>query len=222
VMALIGNGAQSEFQALAFQHLLGINTLRLFDIDPLATTKLVANLSHSGLKLQVCASTAEAVQGADIVTTVTADKACATIVTADMLEPGMHINAVGGDCPGKTELAADVLEMAKVFVEFTPQTRIEGDIQQMPADFAVTELWEVLRGTRPGRDSDTQITVFDSVGFALEDFAALRFMHSAALKLGLGERLALIPQMVDPKNLFGTLLTSSRCTAPALTFASGS
>jgi ornithine cyclodeaminase len=146
------------------------------------------------------------VQGADIVTTVTADKACATIVTADMLEPGMHINAVGGDCPGKTELAADVLKAAKVFVEFTPQTRIEGDIQQMPADFAVTELWEVLSGNRTGRDSDAQVTVFDSVGFALEDFSALRFMHDAALGLGLGERLALIPHMADPKNLFGTLL----------------
>jgi ornithine cyclodeaminase len=213
VMALIGNGAQSEFQALAFQHLLGIDTLRLFDIDPQATAKLVANLSGSGLTLQVCASTAEAVQGADIVTTVTADKACATIVTADMLVPGMHINAVGGDCPGKTELAAAVLDMAKVFVEFTPQTRIEGDIQQMPADFAVTELWEVLSGTRTGRDHNDQITVFDSVGFALEDFAALRFMHEAALTWGLGQRLALIPQMADPKNLFGTLLGDAQLAA---------
>ena len=209
VMALIGNGAQSEFQAIAFQHLLGIDTLRLFDIDPQATAKLVANLSSSGLKLQVCASTAEAVQGADIVTTVTADKACATVVSADMLAPGMHINAVGGDCPGKTELAAEVLEAAKVFVEFTPQTRIEGDIQQMHANFAVTELWEVLSCTATGRDNDDQITVFDSVGFALEDFSALRFMYKAALAHGLGERLALIPQMADPKNLFGTLHIAS-------------
>ena len=98
-----------------------------------------------------------------------------------------------------------MLQGAKVFVEFTPQTRIEGDIQQMPAEFAVTELWEVLRGSLTGRDSDTQITVFDSVGFALEDFSALRFMHDAALALGYGERLALIPQLADPKNLFGTL-----------------
>jgi ornithine cyclodeaminase len=205
VMALIGNGAQSEFQAIAFQHLVGIDTVRLFDIDHAATVKLAANLVASGLKVQVCSSTAEAVRGADIVTTVTADKQYATILTSDMLAPGMHINAVGGDCPGKTELAADVLQAAKVFVEFTPQTRIEGDIQQMPADFAVTELWEVLQGSRTGRESDAQITVFDSVGFALEDFSALRFMHDAALALGYGERLALIPQLADPKNLFGTL-----------------
>ena len=205
VMAVIGNGAQSEFQALAFQHLVGIEVLRVFDIDARATARLVANLQGTGLKVQACNSAREAVRGADIVTTLTADKACATIVTADMLAPGMHVNAVGGDCPGKTELAAEVLEAGKVFVEYAPQTRVEGEIQQMPADFPVTELWEVLAGRRSGRDSREQVTVFDSVGFALEDFSALRFMHAAALRAGVGERLALIPEMADPKNLFGTL-----------------
>lgn len=216
VMALIGNGAQSEFQAIAFQHIVGIDTVRLFDIDPQATAKLVANLAGSGLQLEVCASTREAVKGADIVTTVTADKQYATIVSADMVEPGMHINAVGGDCPGKTELEAGVLSAGKVFVEYTPQSRIEGDIQQMPADFAVTELWEVLAGQKSGRDSDAQITVFDSVGFALEDFSALRFMFDAAMEAGLGERLALIPQMQDPKNLFGTLAGQNAVHAAVL------
>jgi ornithine cyclodeaminase len=216
VMALIGNGAQSEFQALAFQHLVGIDTVRLFDLDPQATAKLVANLSGSGLQLQVCASAAQAVQGADVVTTVTADKAYATILTPDMLAPGMHLNALGGDCPGKTELAAGVLQAAQVFVEFAPQTRIEGDIQQMPDDFAVTELWEVLSGAKPGRQNAAQITVFDSVGFALEDFSALRFMQDAALELGYGERLALIPQLADPKNLFGTLLNVNAGAASVL------
>jgi ornithine cyclodeaminase len=84
----------------------------------------------------------------------------------------------------------------------------------MSADFAVTELWEVLHGSRTGRDSDAQITVFDSVGFALEDFSALRFMHTEALAWGLGERLNLIPQMANPKNLFGTLLDSPLQTFP--------
>ena len=211
-MALIGNGAQSEFQALAFQHLLGITTLRLYDTDPAATAKLQANLQGTGITTVVCTSTAEAVRGADIVTTVTADKTNATILTPDMLAPGMHINAVGGDCPGKTELHADVLRRAQVFVEYAPQTRIEGDIQQLPADFAVTELWEVLAGQRAGRRSDDAITVFDSVGFALEDFSALRFMRDAATELGLGQPIALIPELADPKNLFGVL----RPQSPAL------
>lgn len=208
-MALIGNGAQSEFQALAFHHLLGITTLRLFDTDPAATAKLQANLQGTGLRTVACSSTAEAVRGADIVTTVTADKTNATILTPGMLAPGMHINAVGGDCPGKTELHADVLRQAQVFVEYAPQTRIEGDIQQLPSDFAVTELWEVLAGQHGGRASDAAVTVFDSVGFALEDFSALRFLRDAAAELGMGQPIELIPQLSDPKNLFGLLHTRS-------------
>jgi ornithine cyclodeaminase len=204
-MALIGNGAQSEFQALAFQHLVGIRELRLFDTDLAATAKLVHNLRSSGLVIRVCSSTAEAVRGADIVTTVTADKRNAVIISPEMIEPGMHINGVGGDCPGKTELHADVLRGASVFVEYEPQTRIEGDIQQLPADFAVTELWQVLAGQQPGRTSDAQVTVFDSVGFALEDYAVLRFMRDAALELGVGQSLELIPELVNPKDLFASL-----------------
>ncbi len=132
-MALIGNGAQSEFQALAFHSQLGIDEIAVFDVDPRATDKLIRNLAaYPALQIIRASSTAEAVRGADIVTTVTADKAYATILTPDMIEPGMHINAVGGDCPGKTELHADVLRGARVFVEYEPQTRIEGDIQQLP------------------------------------------------------------------------------------------
>ena len=202
-MALIGNGAQSEFQALAFYYIMGIDTFHVYDIDSAATDKLIANLTSMGLKTKRFASTKEAVKGVDIITTVTADKTNATIITADMVEAGMHINGVGGDCPGKTEIAGEVLAMSKVFCEFEPQSRIEGDMQQMPADFKVTELWQVLNGQIAGRASDQEVTVFDSVGFALEDYSALRFMRDAAQELGMAEQLSLIPEMSNPKNLFG-------------------
>ena len=227
-MALIGNGAQSEFQALAFHHLMGIGEIRLFDIDPDATAKLLHNLAGvHGLRLVVCASTAEAVKGADIVTTVTADKTNATILTPDMIEPGMHINGVGGDCPGKTELHPGVLQAARVFVEYEPQSRIEGDVQQMPADFPVTELWRVLRAEAPGRQAATDVTVFDSVGFAIEDFSALGLLRDAARELGLGQPVALIPGMADPKDLFGELRAAAPAAAtvpavPAVESAAGS
>ena len=206
-MALIGNGAQSEFQALAFHHLLGIRQLRVFDTDPAATAKLLRHLrAVPGLQITVCASTAEAVRGADIVTTVTADKRNATIITPEMVEPGMHINGVGGDCPGKTELHPGVLRAASVYVEYEPQSRLEGDLQQMPGDFAVTELWRVLTGQAAGRTSAHEVTVFDSVGFALEDYSALRLMHGLARELGLGVPLALIPALADPKDLYAALI----------------
>ena len=217
VMALIGNGAQSEFQALAFHHLLGITELRLFDTDPAATAKLMRNLQHiPGLQLIPCVSAAQAVQGADIVSTMTADKTRATILTPDMIAPGMHINAVGGDSPGKTELHPDVLREAQVFVEYEPQTRIEGDLQQMPNDFQVTELWQVLSNTQAGRTSQSQVTVFDSVGFALEDYSALRYMRDSALGLGLGQKISLIPTLTDPKDLFSLIAPAAIGTGWAL------
>jgi ornithine cyclodeaminase len=208
-MALIGNGAQGEFQALAFHYLLGITEIRLFDLDPAASAKLMRNLQGmsglNGLRLVLCSSKEEAAQGADILTSCTADKTRAAIITPQMLAPGMHINGVGGDCPGKTELHPEVLARAKVFVEFEPQTRLEGDIQQMPADFAVTEFWRVLQGEAAGRDDAAQITLFDSVGFALEDFSALRLLRDCARELGLGQDVSLIPDMADAKDLFGQL-----------------
>jgi ornithine cyclodeaminase len=204
-MAIIGNGAQSEFQALAFAEMLGIETFRLFDTDVAATQKLIANLKAMGLNAIACASIREAVKGADIVTTITADKTNATIITPNMCEPGMHINGVGGDCPGKTEIHVDVLRAAKVFVEYEPQTRIEGDLQQMPAEFAVTELWNVLNGHATGRSSEYEITFFDSVGFAIEDYSALRYLYEQATHAGNHDEMPLIPLLADPKNLFGLL-----------------
>lgn len=202
-MALIGNGAQAEFQALAFHALLGIRELRVYDTDPVATDKLVRNLAYvDGLTVERAASTAEAVRGVDIVTTVTADKSRATILTPAMVEPGMHLNAVGGDCPGKTELHPDVLRGARVVVEYEPQSRVEGEIQQLPADHPVTELWRVLRGDAPGRTRADEVTVFDSVGFALEDYSALRYLYQQAQARGLGVDVELVPTD-EPKDLFG-------------------
>ncbi|QHD01844.1 ornithine cyclodeaminase [Pseudomonas sp. S04] len=205
-MALIGNGSQSEFQALAFHTLLGIEELSLYDIDPAASAKLQANLSaYPALKITIAASVADAVRGADIVTTVTADKAYATILTPQMIEPGMHLNAVGGDCPGKTELHRDIVERARVIVEYEPQSRIEGEIQQMPADSPVIEFWKVVNGQEQARRSADEVTLFDSVGFALEDYSALRYVLDVAEALDIGSEIELVPTLQDPKNLFALL-----------------
>ncbi|MGI4938139.1 MAG: ornithine cyclodeaminase, partial [Janthinobacterium lividum] len=202
-MALIGNGAQSEFQALAFHHHLGINEIALYDTDAQASEKLQRNLAlYPALKLRRAASVRDALAGADIVTTVTAHKSHAAVIEADMLEAGMHLNAVGGDCPGKTELHPAVLRAAQVFVEYEMQTRQEGEIQQMPVDFQVTELWSVLAGTAPGRQHAEQITLFDSVGFALEDYSTLRYLYAQACARELGVEIELVPGTDDPKDLF--------------------
>lgn len=205
-MAMIGNGAQGEFQALAFKAVCGITEVRLYDIDPAATAKCARNLAGRGLTVVSCRSAEEAILGAQIITTCTADKQLATILTDNMVGSGVHINAVGGDCPGKTELHRDILLRSEIFVEYPPQTRIEGEIQQLTADHPVTELWQVMTGAAPGRSTAKAITLFDSVGFAIEDFSALRYVHSRLRASGLFQDLDMIADPDDPRDLFGMIL----------------
>lgn len=212
-MALIGNGTQSEFQALAMNALCGITKLRLYDVDPKATEKVIRNLAGHTFSLTACASTQEAVEGAQMITTCTADKQYATILTDNLVGAGVHINAIGGDCPGKTELHKDILLRADVFVEYPPQTRIEGEIQQMQEDFPVTEFWQVVTGSAPGRRDHRQITLFDGVGFATEDFSALRYIRDQLEGSDLYQELDLIADPDDPRDLFGMLQRAKRVAA---------
>ena len=205
VMAMIGNGAQSEFQSLAMKAIAGVERVQMWDIDPAATQKAVRNLTGSGLDVVACASAEEAMEGAQIITTCTADKAYATILSDNMVGPGVHINAIGGDCPGKTELAEGILHRSDIFVEYPPQTRVEGEIQQVAEDHPVTELWQVMTGMAPGRTSSEQITLFDSVGFAIEDFSALRYVRDQLGGTGLYHNLDLLADPDDPRDLFGML-----------------
>lgn len=205
-MAIIGNGAQSEFQALAFKAIVGITHLRLYDLDPAATERCARNLKGKGLSITACGSSQEAIEGADIVTTVTADKQYATILSDNMVGPGIHINAVGGDCPRKTELHRDILLRSDIFVEYPPQTRIEGEIQQLAPDHPVVELWEVIAGRAIGRRSEHAITLFDSVGFAIEDFSALRYVREKLRETGLYAKLDLLADPDEPRDLFGMLV----------------
>jgi ornithine cyclodeaminase len=212
-MAMIGNGAQSEFQCLAMQAILGIDTVRLYDIDPKATEKCAANLKGSGLTVITCERPEDAIEGAQILTTCTADKQNATVLSDNMVGAGVHLNGIGGDCPGKPELAAGILTRSDVFVEFPPQTRVEGEIQQMDEDFPVTELWQVLTGQKEGRRDDKQITLFDSVGFAIEDFSALRFIRDKIKGTDFYFDLDMLADPDDPRDLFGMVGRAKQTTS---------
>ena len=146
-----------------------------------------------------------AIEGAQVITTATADKDMQTILTDNMVGAGVHINAIGGDCPGKTELHRDIVSRSTVFVEYPPQTRIEGEIQQMAPDHPVVELWEVMTGTAKGRQSDAEVTLFDGVGFAIEDFSALRYVLGKIKGTAFYDDLDFVADPDDPRDLFGML-----------------
>ncbi|WP_084125608.1 ornithine cyclodeaminase [Demequina sp. NBRC 110054] len=205
VHALIGTGSQSEFQALAMRAVLGLNDLRIWDVDPAAMDKFERNAEALGFVVHRATSAADAVDGADVITTCTADKVNATILHDDMIAPGMHLNAIGGDSPGKTELDADILRRADTFVEFHPQTFVEGEIQNLPEDHPTIDLWRVVDGQVPGRVSPEQITVFDSVGFAINDFSALRFLRDRVSGTAYAAEIDLVAEPADPKDLFSVI-----------------
>ena len=83
------------------------------------------------------------------------------------------------------------------------------EIQQLPADHAVTELWQVMTGKAPGRRDERQITLFDSVGFATEDFSALRYVRDKLEGTGLYQELDLLADPDDPRDLFGMIMRSA-------------
>jgi ornithine cyclodeaminase len=116
------------------------------------------------------------------------------------------LNAVGGDCPGKTELHPEILRRpdVRIVVEYASETRVEREIQQMPPDFPVIEFAELVRQRIAGRSNAAEVTIFDSVGFAVEDYSALRFLLRR--KSEGARHIDLIPALADPKDLFGGTL----------------
>lgn len=205
-LAIIGCGAQSEFQVLAHHALFHIAEVHYYDIDPQAMSRFSRNLATETFTLKSATSVQAAVESADIIITTTAAHGRQDLLQTSWLRNGQHICAMGGDSPGKTELNPDLLKQSKIVVEYFPQTAIEGEIQNLAPDAArwvYAELWELVTRLKPGRQTDSEITLFDGVGFALEDFSTLRLCFQLAQEMGIGQSFALCPEgLSDPKNLF--------------------
>ncbi len=208
-LALIGTGAQSEFQVLALKLVRDIKEVRYFDIDPKAMDKFEKNMRNNKLKLVRCADAKEAIKGADIITVCTACKAHVDVIKNEWVNVGVHINALGGDTIGKTELELSILSRSRIVVEYFDQAFIEGEIQRLSKEKAkkmlYAELYELVNGSKKGRETDKEITLFDSVGIALEDYSVLRLTYELAEKYNIGEELNLIPVLKDPKDLMSVI-----------------
>ena len=201
-IGIIGTGSQAEFQVLAHHAALDIQHIQYFDIDDNAMTKFSNNLKNYHFDLVACEDAAATLNGVDIIITATAEKIQARILKNEWVESGVHINAIGGDCSGKTELDPDILHRSKIVVEYLEQTKQEGEIQDFDISKIHAELWQIVKGEKPGRESENEITLFDSVGFALEDYSILKHVYLLAEKMNIGEQLNMIPDIEDPKDLF--------------------
>ncbi len=203
------HAAPSEFQVLAHRVVRPVKTIRYFDRDNHSMERFRRNLEGTRLHLVECCSAEEAVEGCEIITTATAAPGHQEVIKDEWVKPGVHINGIGGDCPGKTERPVSTLKRAKIFVEFLQQTQIEGEIQQLSRQERFVhvrgDLWELITQQKKGRESNEDITLFDSVGFALEDYSVLRLMYDLSERHNIGTLLPLIPELADPKNLISLL-----------------
>jgi ornithine cyclodeaminase/alanine dehydrogenase-like protein (mu-crystallin family) len=110
------------------------------------------------------------------------------VIRDECVSPGIHINAIGADDPGKGELDSKLLRRAKVVPDFWKQARLAGDCQGLPGSEIHAELGEIITGKKRGRESDDEITIFDSAGTAFEEFMVFRKVIELAEELGIGER----------------------------------
>jgi ornithine cyclodeaminase len=209
VAAIIGTGAQSEFQIRALQLVRDLTEVRYFDLDEKAMDKFEKNMQGTSLRLDRCKNAKEAVVGADIITVCTASKAHVAVVQDEWITDGVHINGLGGDTAGKTELEPATLLRSRIVVEYFEQSFIEGEIQRFTREEAerlvFAQLHELVTGEKRGRNKDNEITLFDSVGIALEDYSALRLTYELAEKYHIGKEMNFIPTIKDPKDLFSVI-----------------
>ncbi|NQW26224.1 MAG: ornithine cyclodeaminase, partial [Cryomorphaceae bacterium] len=186
-----------------------ITEVRYFDIDSLAMDKFEKNFKGSSFKLLRCADAKEAVTGADIITTCTASKAHVDVLKSSWIKDGVHINALGGDTVGKTELEFKILPRSKIVVEYFDQCFVEGEIQRFSKKeakkYVYAELHELVTGAKQGRKTEKEITLYDSVGVALEDYSVLRLTYDLSNKYKLGQELNLTPVLKNPKDLISVL-----------------
>jgi ornithine cyclodeaminase/alanine dehydrogenase-like protein (mu-crystallin family) len=141
----------------------------------------------------VYATPAEAIAGADVV--VTATPSFEPIVREEWIRPGMHVSAFGADTRGKQEIDEKLMPRSKVVVDYLPQAREIGECQHAfragLIDGVHAELGEVLAGSKPGRESDAEITLFDATGIALQDLAVAARAYDAAVARRVGTRVVL-------------------------------
>ena len=203
LLGLIGTGAQSEFQVYAMRKMFPIATIRYYDRDAAAMEKFARNMRGSGVALVACTNGDEVVQGVDILTTCICEKARVKLFDYASVKDnmGLFINAIGGDCPGKTELDIELVRNARIVVEFYEQTKYEGEIQHLEGDVPHDEIWEIVQGMKSGRTEKDGIILFDSVGFALADFSMMRILHER----GIGSEIEILPSLENPKDLISLL-----------------
>jgi ornithine cyclodeaminase/alanine dehydrogenase-like protein (mu-crystallin family) len=201
VLGLVGCGAQAVTQLHALSRVFGLERVLVYDTDPEVERTFPQRVAFLGLDVRrVPLEELEA--QADILCTATSVAVGAgPVITGRGLRPHVHINAVGSDLPGKTELPLALLEQSLVCPDFLPQAVVEGECQQLPRERIGPELVTLVQTPEKFAQWRQRSTVFDSTGLALEDQVVTETLMRHARRLGLGTRVdieSISEDVMDP------------------------
>ncbi len=192
-VAVFGGGGQARMQIYGLCQVMDtIETVRVFSPYPAELPAYKKEVeAKTGKKVIICETAAEAMEGADIAISTTPSKQY--LVDADLVKPGMHIVAVGADMEGKNEWDPRVFKGAKVVNDNIAQCLTRGETRNAvvqniiaPSDI-YGEIGEILSGAKPGRTSDTEITIFDTTGMAIQDNVTAMRVYEAAKEKNMGK-----------------------------------
>lgn len=194
-VGLIGAGAQAVSQLHALSRVFDVERVVVCDINAGAAASFAGRIAAFLPEVEVETGTASQVaERAEVLCTATSVAPHGgPVFDTEALRPGLHVNAVGSDFPGKFELPATLLERAFVCPDFLPQAVAEGESQRLPAETLGPSLVELVKGRAQFQAKRSSLTVFDSTGFALEDHVALELLVRVASELGVGTPLAVDP-----------------------------
>ena len=193
VAALFGTGVQAFTQVLGVHEARPLTKLLAFSIDPPETRARFARkiTEQIGVPVELAGDPAAAAAAADII--ILATTAAAPIVDGRWFAPGTHINGVGSHAPKARELDSLTVQKSRVVCDLTGACKAEAGDLIIPADAGewgwdkvAGDLGDVVTGKVPGRTSRDQITLFKSVGLAIQDLSAARVVFDEAVKRGIG------------------------------------
>lgn len=204
-LGLVGCGAQAVTQLHALSRVFALERVLAYDTDPAALQSFAGRVSF--VSVEVVPATLEEVEaGSDIIcTATTVVPGAGPVIGSRRLRPSVHINAVGSDLPGKTELPLELLKRSLVCCDFVEQALHEGEAQQLTRGELGPSLPELVKHPEAVRDWRGRPTVFDSTGFALEDYIVTKVLLDYAEELGLGERVQIESHPPDPKDPYSAL-----------------
>lgn len=190
-VGVIGAGQQSFYQLDAISRVLSLEEVTIFDLVQEKADRL-ASLAATRLNLEakVCATPAEAVRGKDVIVTVT--PSTEPVVKDEWMSAGMHINCVGADGPGKQELEGAILGHSRIIVDDWEQASHSGEINvpfsrgDIKREDVAGEIGEVVAGFMEGRTSESEITIFDTTGLAIQDVVCAWRAYEAAAQRNMG------------------------------------